>query len=104
MPRSNDPDLRRPEISRVSRRPERIHERDLLHVCGLAAVQALLARHPHRIERLFFEARVAPDLAAARGALARLHKPYRQVDAAELARIAGTVHHGGVAAVARPQP
>jgi TrmH RNA methyltransferase len=63
----------------------------------------LLARRPGRIERLFFEARLAPDLAPARRALARLHKPYRQVDAAELARIAGTVHHGGVVAVARLQ-
>ena len=37
-------------------------------------------------------------------ALARARKPYREVDAAELARVAGTLLHGGVAAIARPQP
>jgi TrmH RNA methyltransferase len=74
-----------------------------LHICGLAAVQALLTRHPGRVERLFFEERFAAELALARRTLARLHRPYRQVEAAELARIAGTVHHGGVVAVARPQ-
>jgi TrmH RNA methyltransferase len=36
--------------------------------------------------------------------LARAHKPYRQVDAAELARVAGTVLHGSVVAIARPRP
>jgi TrmH RNA methyltransferase len=86
-------------------RPEpRVHERDLLHVCGLAAVRALLARQPGRVERLFFEERLATELVKGRQALARARKPYRKVEAAELARIAGTVHHGGVVAVARPQP
>lgn len=76
----------------------------MLHVCGLAAVRALLARQPGRVERLFFEERLAPDLKSARQALARARKPYRKVEADELARVAGTVHHGGVVAIARPQP
>jgi TrmH RNA methyltransferase len=84
-------------------RPPPIHERRLLHVCGLSAVTALLARSPDRVERLFFEDRLAEALAPARQALARARKPYRKVDAAELTRVAGTVHHGGVVAVARPQ-
>ena len=76
----------------------------MLHVCGLAAVNALFARNPGRAERLFFEERLAGELTQARQALARARKPYRKVEAAELAKIAGTVHHGGVVAVARPQP
>lgn len=76
----------------------------MLHVCGLAAVSALFARSPGRVERLFFEERLAQDLTSARQALARGRKPYRKVEAAELAKIAGTVHHGGGVAIARPQP
>jgi TrmH RNA methyltransferase len=82
----------------------RVHERDLLYVCGLAAVEALFASDASRVERLFFEPRLARMLANARRALAKTHKPYREVEADELARIAGTVRHGGVVAVARPNP
>ena len=35
--------------------------------------------------------------------LARLRRPYREVPAAELARIAGTQHHGGIVALALPR-
>src|SRR5579872_7023136 len=110
QPRRNDRG-RRPAPERQDQRsaprvhqPSRVHERELLHVCGLAAVKALFARSPGRVERLFFEERLAADLTPARQALARGRKPYRKVDAAELARIAGTLHHGGVVAVAQPQP
>jgi TrmH RNA methyltransferase len=84
--------------------PGRVHERDLLYVCGLAAVEALFASDASRVERLFFEPRLTPMLAAARRALAKTHRPYREVEADELTRIAGTVRHGGVVAVARPNP
>jgi TrmH RNA methyltransferase len=83
---------------------DRVHERDLLCVCGLAAVAALFASDPARIERLFYEPRLARALAVQRRALAKTHKPYREVEADELARIAGTMRHGGVVAVARPKP
>jgi TrmH RNA methyltransferase len=83
---------------------ERPHERDLVCVCGLAAVEALFSSDPGRVERLFFEARLAGALARPRRALAKTHKPYREVEADELARIAGTMRHGGVVAVARPKP
>ena len=82
----------------------RVHERDLVPVCGLAAVEALFARDPCRVERLFFEARFAGRLAEPRRLLAQARKPYREVAAAEMARIAGTVRHGGVVAVARSRP
>ncbi len=81
-----------------------MHERDLVAVCGLAAVGALLAGDPGRVERLFFEPWLAAELAPARRLLAAARKPYREVAADELARIAGTAHHGGVVAVARPRP
>jgi TrmH RNA methyltransferase len=83
---------------------ERVHERDLVCVCGLAAVEALFARDAARVERLFFEPRLARALAGPRRALARTRKPYREAEADELARIAGTMRHGGVVAVARPNP
>ncbi len=83
---------------------ERVHERDLICVCGLAAVTALFASDPARVERLFFEPRLSRALAIQRRTLAKAHKPYREAEADELARIAGTVRHGGVVAVARPRP
>jgi TrmH RNA methyltransferase len=83
---------------------QRSHERDLLCVCGLAAVEALFGSDPGRVERLFYEPRLAGALARPRRALAKTHKPYREVEADELARIAGTMRHGGVVAVARPKP
>jgi TrmH RNA methyltransferase len=73
-------------------------------VCGLAAVGALFERDPSRVERLFFEARRRAEVGGMCAALARARKPYREVGAAELARVAGTVLHGGVAAIARPRP
>jgi TrmH RNA methyltransferase len=79
-----------------------LHQRELLHVCGIAAVRALFARDPGRVERLFFAPRLGTELAPFCRALAAAKKPYRAVGAAELARVAGTVLHGGVVAVARP--
>src|SRR5215831_15563310 len=80
------------------------HERELARICGLAAVQAVFDRDPGRVERLFFEPALRNELEAACRTLARAHKPYRGVDGAELARIAGTVLHGGIVAIARPRP
>jgi RNA methyltransferase, TrmH family len=72
-------------------------------VCGAAAVQALAATRPATILRLFHtEARreVAYPIAAQ---LAKARKPYREVSAEELTRIAGTPHHGGIVAIALPR-
>ncbi|HYZ41822.1 MAG TPA: RNA methyltransferase [Stellaceae bacterium] len=80
------------------------HERQLLRISGLAAVQALFERDPGRVERLFYVASVRGEVASFCRSLARVRKPYRQVEPAELARIAGTVLHGGVVAIARPRP
>jgi TrmH RNA methyltransferase len=80
------------------------HERGLLRICGLAAVRALFERDPSRVERLFFEDRMKGEVGPFCQMLARERKPYRQIDKAELARVAGTVLHGGVVAIARPRP
>jgi TrmH RNA methyltransferase len=80
------------------------HERELVRICGLAAVRAVFERDPGRVERLFFEDAVAGEVGRFCQVLAARRKPYRHVDQAELARVAGTLLHGGVVAVARPQP
>jgi TrmH RNA methyltransferase len=100
------PDHRRPRHQRPGHREDGAKPRrtDALRVAGLAAVSALFQQAPERVERLFF----LPDMGRAVGrfcqALGRAHKPYRQVDADELGRIAGTAMHGGVVALAKPRP
>lgn len=80
------------------------HQRALVRVCGLKAVGALFARDPGRVERLFFEPRLRGAVGGFCAALAQARKPYREIDAAELARVAGTPLHGGITAIARPRP
>jgi TrmH RNA methyltransferase len=83
----------------ASARPER-----LLRVAGLAAVSALFRHAPERVVRLFYEARRVPDVGDFCARMAEFRRPYRRVDENELATIAGTLRHGGVVAVAEPQP
>jgi TrmH RNA methyltransferase len=64
----------------------RLHERHLLRVCGLAAVQALFDRDPARVERLFFVSGMKGEVARFCRILAGERKPFRQVDKAELER------------------
>ena len=101
MPSPVRPHPRNKGVAQQVRPP---HERELLRICGLAAVRALFDCDPGRVERLFFELAFRTDLDPFCRALARAHKPYRQVGSAELARIAGTVLHGGAVAIARPRP
>ncbi len=84
--------------------PRRPHQRKLLRICGRAAVAALFERDPDRVERLFFDPRLGGEFGAWCETLAGTRRPYRQAGAAELARLAGTVLHGGVVAIARPRP
>ena len=56
------------------------------------------------VERLFFDDRNAAAVAGFCRELGKARKPYRQVDAEELARVAGTVLHGGVVAVTALRP
>jgi TrmH RNA methyltransferase len=100
MPSLVRPHPRNKRTAQLVRPP---HERELLRICGLAAVRALFDRDPGRVERLFFEPALRSELDGCCKKLARAHKPYRQVDSAELARVAGTVLHGGAVAIARPR-
>lgn len=72
-------------------------------ICGLGAVSALFARRPADALRLLYgdalRNRVGPFCAV----LARARRPYRMLPPDELARAAGTSHHGGVVAVAKPR-
>lgn len=70
-----------------------------LRICGLAAVQARFARDPASIHRLFYEPAIGPRVGAICKVLALAKKVYRQVEAAELEKISGSIHHGGVVAV-----
>ena len=101
MARPAAPHLRNRAGAKSPRPP---HERKLLRICGLAAVRALFERDPGRVERLFFAPGLRNEVGSFCERLARARKPYREVDAAELARIAGTVLHGDVVAVAHPRP
>jgi RNA methyltransferase, TrmH family len=76
----------------------------LLRVAGLPAVAALFAKAPERVERLFFDPRMRAQVSDFCAELGRARKPYRLVPSEELERVAGSVMHGGVVALARPQP
>jgi TrmH RNA methyltransferase len=80
------------------------HARQLSRICGLASVRALFECDPGRVERLFFDDKAKGEVGRFCQMLASERKPYRQVDKLELARVAGTVLHGGVVAIARPRP
>jgi RNA methyltransferase, TrmH family len=75
-----------------------------LRICGLAGVRALFECDPERVERLFFVPGLAREADPLCRTMASAQKPYREVDGAELARVGGTVLHGGIVAIARPRP
>ncbi|MBF0356437.1 MAG: RNA methyltransferase [Alphaproteobacteria bacterium] len=79
-------------------------ERDLVRIAGFAAVAALVEKDPNRLVRLFMDERTAKKAEALCAKLAPLHKPYRTIDAEELAKLAGTPMHGGLLALAKPKP
>jgi TrmH RNA methyltransferase len=56
------------------------------------------------VERLFFDQRMRAQVSAFCAELARSHKPYRLTPSEELERVAGSVMHGGIVALAQPQP
>lgn len=75
-----------------------------LTLCGLPAVQARFARDPGSIKRLFFDEPTSRRLGPLCKALAAAKKVYRCVTPAELEKISGTVHHGGVVCVVSAPP
>ena len=70
-----------------------------LKLCGLAAVRARFARDAASIQRLYFDYDTGRKIGVICKALAAAKKIYRCVEPAELEKIAGTVHHGGIVAV-----
>ncbi|MFM1747752.1 MAG: hypothetical protein RLZZ188_1418 [Verrucomicrobiota bacterium] len=77
--------------------------RDVLRICGLAAVRARFARDAGSIQRLYFDDPTGRKIGVMCKALAAARKIYRCVEPAELEKIAGTPHHGGVVAVVAPR-
>jgi TrmH RNA methyltransferase len=73
---------------------------DTDRICGPAAVTALFAARPEAVLRLFYMPTRRREAGALCKLLAAARKPYREVPAEELARIAGTTHHGGMVAIA----
>jgi TrmH RNA methyltransferase len=68
-------------------------------LCGLAAVRARFRRDPSSVVRLFFDAATSKKVGALCKALAASRKVYRCVPPSELAKIADSIHHGGIVAV-----
>lgn len=77
--------------------------RDVIRITGLPAVAAVFDRDPDRVERLFFTEQLAGKVGPWSQRMAQRRKPYRIVEDEELARIAGTVLHGGIVAVCQPR-
>ena len=75
-----------------------------LNVCGWPAVSALFTRHPDEVRRLFFDATTGKRAGEFCSLLAQQKKVYRQVEVAELEKIAGTKLHGGIVAVIAERP
>lgn len=70
-----------------------------LTICGLAAVKARWASDAASILRLFFDPTTGRKLGVICKALASDRKVYRSVSMAELEKISGSKHHGGVVAI-----
>ena len=70
-----------------------------LNLCGLVAVRSRFERDPASIKRLFFDEATGRKVGALCKALAAARKVYRCVPPAELEKISGSIHHGGIVAV-----
>lgn len=73
-------------------------------ICGLNAVAALFARRLEDVNRLYYADALKEAAGPLCAELARLHRPYRLLPEDELERAAGTLHHGGIVALATPRP
>ncbi|HEY5228905.1 MAG TPA: TrmH family RNA methyltransferase, partial [Opitutaceae bacterium] len=73
-------------------------------LCGLAAVRARFQRDSGSIVRLFFDRPTSKRVGLMCRALAGARKVYRCVEPAELAKIADSIHHGGIVAVVEERP
>ncbi len=85
-------------------KPPFIAKQKELNVCGWQAVSTLFARHPAEVRRLFFDAATGRRAGEFCSQLALHKKVYRQVESAELEKVAGTKLHGGIVAVIGERP
>ena len=69
-------------------------------ICGANAVAALFARRPEAAKRLFYTADMKEMAGPLCAVMAKQRRPYRMLDEADMAKAAGSIHHGGVAVVA----
>jgi len=74
-----------------------------IRVSAPRAVEALFRRDPDAIKRLYLSREQAVAAGAICRHLAQRRRPYAVKDEVELAKIAGTQHHGGIVAVTRPR-
>lgn len=72
--------------------------------CGLNAVAAVFARRPEAVQRLFYTDAMKLQVGHFCRALAAAKKPYRMMPPEEVEKAGGTVHHGGVVAIATALP
>lgn len=70
-----------------------------LAICGFEAVKALEKNNPDAIRRLYFTEDRAPLFGGLCKSLAKKRIPYNQVEAADLEKLCGSVHHQGVVAM-----
>jgi TrmH RNA methyltransferase len=66
-------------------------------------VAALFCRRPDDVLRLFYSTPMRIVAGPYCAILAKRHAPYRELPPEDLAKAAGTAHHGGIAAVAKPR-
>ena len=69
-----------------------------LAICGFEAVKALEKNNADAIRRLYFTEDRAPLFGGLCKSLAKKRIPYNQVEAADLEKLCGSVHHQGVVA------
>ena len=87
-----------------SRQPHHRPETPEVRICGLAAVRARFARDPASIRRLYFDYPTGRRIGLMCKALAASRRIYRCVEPAELEKLAGSLHHGGIVLVAAAAP
>ncbi|NKC31007.1 RNA methyltransferase [Roseomonas sp. BU-1] len=76
---------------------------ELDRLCGPAAAAAAFATRPDAVLRLFYTPTRRREAGPLCAIMAQGRRPYREVTAEDLARIAGTEHHGGLVAIAVPR-
>ncbi len=72
-------------------------------ICGANAVGAVVARRPDAVKRLFYTAELRDRAGPLCTVMAQMRRPYRMLPDEEIARAAGSVHHGGLVAVVAAQ-